>query len=98
MLSTIRIRPSLNQANSEKTNVADEALNTLWTPVDSLILLPQVAVQFADLHDTPARMTEKGVIRGVIPWEDARTVLYWRLRRRILESQLVRELNLFRFY
>ena len=46
-------------------------------------------MQFADLHDTPARMTEKGVIRGVVPWEDARTVLYWRLRRRILESQLV---------
>ena len=53
-------------------------------------------MQFADLHDTPARMTEKGVIRGVVPWEDARTVLYWRLRRRILESQLARELNLFR--
>ena len=50
----------------------------------------QVAVQFADLHDTPARMTEKGVIRGVVPWEDARTILYWRLRRRLLESQLVR--------
>lgn len=53
-----------------------------------------MAVQFADLHDTPARMTEKGVIRGVVPWEDARTFLYWRLRRRILESQLVSEVHL----
>merc|ERR1719245_1599925 len=53
----------------------------------------QVAVQFADLHDTPARMTEKGVIRGVVPWEDARTILYWRLRRRLLESQLVKSLG-----
>jgi acetyl-CoA carboxylase/biotin carboxylase 1 len=53
----------------------------------------QVAVQFADLHDTPTRMLEKGVIRGIIPWEDARTVLYWRLRRRLLESQLIKKLK-----
>ncbi len=53
----------------------------------------QVAVQFADLHDTPTRMVEKGVIRGVVAWEDARTVLYWRLRRRLLESELVKKLR-----
>lgn len=32
----------------------------------------QVAVHFADLHDTPTRMKEKGVIRDIVPWEDAR--------------------------
>ena len=56
----------------------------------------QVAVQFADLHDTPKRMLEKGVIRGIVKWEDARTTLYWRLRRRLLETQLtnkIKELN-----
>jgi cytochrome c551/c552 len=34
-------------------------------------LLPayqQVARQFADMHDTPARMVAKGVLRGVVPW------------------------------
>jgi acetyl-CoA carboxylase / biotin carboxylase 1 len=29
----------------------------------------QVAVQFADLHDTPGRMAAVGVIRRVVPWE-----------------------------
>lgn len=49
----------------------------------------QVAVHFADLHDTPVRMLNKGVIRGMIPWAEARTALYWRLRRRLLETQVI---------
>eukprot|EP00095_Tigriopus_kingsejongensis_P004246 maker-scaffold711_size108467-snap-gene-0.33 protein:Tk04246 transcript:maker-scaffold711_size108467-snap-gene-0.33-mRNA-1 annotation:"hypothetical protein DAPPUDRAFT_222043" len=48
----------------------------------------QVSVQFADLHDTPRRMKDKGVIRDIIPWEDSRTILYWRLRRRLLEAEM----------
>ncbi|XP_012813279.2 acetyl-CoA carboxylase 1 isoform X2 [Xenopus tropicalis] len=52
-------------------------------------LLPiyhQVAVQFADLHDTPGRMQEKGVITDVIEWKTSRTFFYWRLRRLLLEN------------
>ncbi|XP_043924452.1 acetyl-CoA carboxylase 2 [Protopterus annectens] len=52
-------------------------------------LLPiyhQVAVQFADLHDTPGRMHEKGVITDIIEWKNARTFFYWRLRRLLLEE------------
>jgi len=48
----------------------------------------QVAVHFADLHDTPERMQEKGVIQDIVPWKRARTTLYWRLRRRILEDRV----------
>ena len=49
----------------------------------------QVAVHFAELHDTPARMKEKGCLREVVPWAEARRYFYWRLRRRLLEvSQL----------
>ncbi|KAM5238299.1 acetyl-CoA carboxylase 2 isoform 2-T2 [Ctenodactylus gundi] len=58
------------------------------------LLLPiyhQVAVQFADLHDTPGRMLEKGVICDVLEWKTARTFLYWRLRRRLLEDQVKQE-------
>ncbi|OCT94491.1 hypothetical protein XELAEV_18012163mg [Xenopus laevis] len=46
----------------------------------------QVAVQFADLHDTPGRMQEKGVITDVIEWKTSRTFFYWRLRRLLLEN------------
>uniref|UniRef100_A0AAQ4PDY4 acetyl-CoA carboxylase n=1 Tax=Gasterosteus aculeatus aculeatus TaxID=481459 RepID=A0AAQ4PDY4_GASAC len=52
-------------------------------------LLPiyhQVAVQFADLHDTPGRMQEKGVITDILEWKNVRTFFYWRLRRLLLEQ------------
>ncbi|CAL8308411.1 unnamed protein product [Gadus morhua 'NCC'] len=52
-------------------------------------LLPiyhQVAVQFADLHDTPGRMQEKGVITDILEWPTSRQFFYWRLRRLLLED------------
>uniref|UniRef100_A0A4W5QXT1 acetyl-CoA carboxylase n=1 Tax=Hucho hucho TaxID=62062 RepID=A0A4W5QXT1_9TELE len=52
-------------------------------------LLPiyhQVAVQFADLHDTPGRMQEKGVITDILEWRTSRHFFYWRLRRLLLED------------
>nr|XP_055054624.1 acetyl-CoA carboxylase isoform X7 [Misgurnus anguillicaudatus] len=52
-------------------------------------LLPiyhQVAVQFVDLHDTPGRMQEKGVIMDIVNWKNARSFFYWRLRRLLLEE------------
>ncbi|NXT19294.1 ACAC carboxylase, partial [Syrrhaptes paradoxus] len=53
------------------------------------LLLPmyyQVAVCFADLHDTPGRMQEKGVITDILEWKNARSFFYWRLRRLLLEE------------
>ncbi|KAM3938081.1 acetyl-CoA carboxylase 2 isoform 2-T2 [Leptodactylus fuscus] len=58
-------------------------------------LLPiyhQIAVKFADLHDTPGRMQEKGVITDVLEWKEARTFMYWRLRRLLLEEVVKREI------
>eukprot|EP00069_Balaena_mysticetus_P013522 bmy_08281T0 len=58
------------------------------------LLLPiyhQVAVQFADLHDKPSRMLEKGAISDVLDWKTARSFLYWRLRRLLLEDQVKQE-------
>uniref|UniRef100_A0A8C0UZ63 Acetyl-CoA carboxylase beta n=1 Tax=Cyanistes caeruleus TaxID=156563 RepID=A0A8C0UZ63_CYACU len=55
------------------------------------LLLPvyhQVAVRFADLHDTPGRMQEKGVITDILEWKSARSFLYWRLRRLLLEEMV----------
>ncbi|XP_076162670.1 acetyl-CoA carboxylase isoform X2 [Ptiloglossa arizonensis] len=52
----------------------------------------QVAVHFADLHDTPERMLEKNAIHEIIPWRKARKLLYWRLKRRLLEDQIKEEI------
>jgi len=52
----------------------------------------QVAVHFADLHDTPERMLEKGVIREIVPWRKSRSILYWRLKRVLFEQRVKDEL------
>ncbi|KAL0994179.1 hypothetical protein UPYG_G00118810 [Umbra pygmaea] len=59
-------------------------------------LLPiyhQVAVQFADLHDTPGRMQEKGVITDILEWRTSRQFFYWRLRRLLLEDTAKRKIQ-----
>lgn len=58
-------------------------------------LLPiyhQVSVHFADLHDTPERMHEKGAISDIVPWRRSRNILYWRLRRLLLQDRIVSKL------
>ena len=45
----------------------------------------QVAVQFADLHDTPGRMEAVGVIRRAVPWKEVSE------RRRERESMQLSE-------
>ena len=42
----------------------------------------QMAVAFAEMHDTPVRMVAKGVLHGIVPWSEARPFLASRLRRR----------------
>jgi len=49
----------------------------------------QVAVHFADLHDTAGRMQAKGVIRRQVQWAQSRAFFYWRLRRRLCEFEIV---------
>ncbi|KAG5843414.1 hypothetical protein ANANG_G00150700 [Anguilla anguilla] len=59
-------------------------------------LLPiyhQVAVQFADLHDTPGRMQEKGVITDILEWRTSRQFFYWRLRRLLLEDTVMKKIQ-----
>ncbi|XP_022661132.1 acetyl-CoA carboxylase-like isoform X3 [Varroa destructor] len=52
----------------------------------------QVALTFADLHDTPVRMMEKNVIRDIVPWSKSRNVFYWRLRRLLLQDKMKKEI------
>ncbi|KAK6633678.1 hypothetical protein RUM44_004285 [Polyplax serrata] len=60
-----------------------KARETFLTP-----MYHQVAVQFADLHDTPERMHEKGCILDIVPWRYSRKFFYWRLKRLILENEV----------
>ncbi|CAF0807590.1 unnamed protein product [Adineta steineri] len=56
-------------------------------------LLPvyqQAAVMFCDLHDTPGRMLEKGVIREILDWRTSREFFYWRLKRRLHENNTIK--------
>ncbi|KAG5461855.1 MAG: ClpP/crotonase-like domain-containing protein [Olpidium bornovanus] len=58
-------------------------------------LLPvyqQIAVHFADLHDTAGRMHAKGAVLRVLEWRSSRRFFYHRVRRRLLEEQLHREI------
>ena len=41
-----------------------------------------MAVAYAAMHDTPARMLAVGVLRGIVPWRRARAFFVARLRRR----------------
>ena len=53
------------------------------------VLLPvyrQVATAFAQMHDSPVRMVAKRVLRGILPWTQARPFLAARLRRRSVHS------------
>merc|ERR1711988_1912898 len=52
----------------------------------------QIAHEFADLHDRSGRMKSKGVVRDVLSWKSSRAYLYWRVKRRIAEDGLRKEL------
>jgi len=53
----------------------------------------QVALSFADLHDTPVRMLDKGVICDIIPWHRSRYLLFWRMRRLLFEDNVKNEIQ-----
>jgi acetyl-CoA carboxylase/biotin carboxylase 1 len=58
-------------------------------------LLPvyeQISVQFCELHDTPGRMRAVGVIEREVEWREARSFFYWRLRRKLAEFDLRKQL------
>lgn len=53
----------------------------------------QVAVEFADLHDTPGRMKGKNCISDILKWKESRAYLYWRLKRRMAEETVKRKIK-----
>ncbi|XP_017269284.1 acetyl-CoA carboxylase isoform X2 [Kryptolebias marmoratus] len=73
--------PELSQKEGKELEMKLKAREEFLLPI-----YHQVAVQFVDLHDTPGRMQEKGVITDILDWKNARTFFYWRLRRLLLEQ------------
>ncbi|CAC5416437.1 ACACA [Mytilus coruscus] len=79
--------------NLNSPELSEEEIKTLEDKMKKRkdLLLPmyhQVAVVFADLHDTPGRMDEKGVISDVLEWSRSREFFYWHVRRRLLENEV----------
>eukprot|EP00448_Togula_jolla_P028624 CAMPEP_0170621536 /NCGR_PEP_ID=MMETSP0224-20130122/28649_1 /TAXON_ID=285029 /ORGANISM="Togula jolla, Strain CCCM 725" /LENGTH=2149 /DNA_ID=CAMNT_0010947793 /DNA_START=63 /DNA_END=6512 /DNA_ORIENTATION=- len=64
----------------EKIKAREEQLLPLYT---------QIACEFADLHDRTGRMAAKGVIRKPLEWRNSREFFYWRVRRRLLEQEVI---------
>ncbi|CAE8694554.1 unnamed protein product, partial [Polarella glacialis] len=58
-----------------------------------LPLYTSVAVQFADLHDRTGRMKAKGCIREAVEWKNSRRYFFWRVKRRVLQDFMIRELG-----
>jgi acetyl-CoA carboxylase/biotin carboxylase 1 len=53
----------------------------------------QIAISFADLHDTPGRMLHKQVIKDVLEWQSSRKFFYWRLRRLLAQDDMIKQIQ-----
>ena len=78
------------ESDDEKRNITAEIKQR---EKDVMPFYQQVALQFADMHDTPGRMLAKDVIQDKLQWRAARRFFYWRLRRRLREIALTTELK-----
>ena len=91
-----RLDPDMKRLQQQIANMESPETTKNEIKAREEVLAPvyhTVAVHLADLHDTPVRMKEKGVIREIIPWVNARSKLYWRLKRRLLEMRLMKEID-----
>lgn len=74
----------------EARNAAQESLAArekhLWPTYQ------QIALLYSDLHDRAGRMEAKGCAKTE-DWPEARRHFYWRLRRRINESHMIKKLG-----
>jgi len=90
--------PSFTYQNKdgEEEEKGDSSYSSIQAQIQQRerLLLPiysQIAVHFADLHDTPGRMEEVRVIERVVKWQESRSFFYWRLRRKLAEMDLKRQ-------
>ncbi len=70
-----------DQASADSLNSSQEKLAEREKQLTDVY--HQVAVHFADLHDRPQRMLQKGCIRDIVPWAGSRRYFIRRLRERL---------------
>ena len=85
-----RIDPVIRKLRAEGVGVGDLAVRAREAAL--MPIYHQVALAFAQMHDTPERMVQKGVLRGVVPWKEARMFFVGRLKRRVAEGALLRHI------
>nr|PUA88745.1 acetyl-coA carboxylase ACC2 [Toxoplasma gondii TgCATBr9] len=61
---------------------------------DLLPVYKQVAIHFADMHDTATRMKKRDAVHDVVMWEKSRNYFYWRLRRQLILFNLRKEITI----
>ncbi|KAL8514106.1 hypothetical protein ACS0TY_013288 [Phlomoides rotata] len=91
----INLKSRLQEARISGTPLIVEDLqNRIKTREKKLLpLYTQIAIKFAELHDTSLRMAAKGVIKEVVDWSNSRSFFYRRLYRRVVEDELVKNLR-----
>ncbi|KAL7058134.1 hypothetical protein AAHC03_016978 [Spirometra sp. Aus1] len=95
------LQPQQSSGSCNATATTPASSSTLKGLQERLVarqhmLLPiyqQVAHRFADLHDTPGRMTARGLVHGTVDWRSSRAFFFARLSRRLLELEAVRLLR-----
>eukprot|EP01114_Cavostelium_apophysatum_P005452 TRINITY_DN1646_c0_g1_i1.p1 TRINITY_DN1646_c0_g1~~TRINITY_DN1646_c0_g1_i1.p1 ORF type:complete len:2220 (-),score=642.37 TRINITY_DN1646_c0_g1_i1:15-6674(-) len=88
----------LSDDKNTRDNLAKEEAAILKAEVAArerslLPIYEQIAIHFADLHDTPGRMLAKGSTRGTLSWKTSRTYFYNRVKRRMEEEYLYRDMT-----
>uniref|UniRef100_A0A0D6R0K3 Uncharacterized protein n=1 Tax=Araucaria cunninghamii TaxID=56994 RepID=A0A0D6R0K3_ARACU len=90
----ISLKIKLQKAKDGHSRVIEDIQQQIKAREKQLLpVYKQIAIKFAELHDTSIRMAAKGVIEKVIQWEESRFFFYKRLHRRLAESSLIKTLR-----
>ncbi|CAK7347099.1 unnamed protein product [Dovyalis caffra] len=89
----INLKAKLQEARSSAPyGMVDSLQQEIKTREKQLLpVYTQIATKFAELHDSSLRMAAKGVIREVVDWARSRLFFCRRLRRRIAECSLIKD-------
>lgn len=87
-----RLDPVLMQLKSNSNDDIDVQKKIKEREAALMPIYHQIALSFAQMHDTSVRMLSKGVLRGIVPWETSRSFFASRLRRRLAEDALLRHI------
>ncbi|CAG8486585.1 8073_t:CDS:2 [Diversispora eburnea] len=87
------LKKSLDDSTISETQKSEIKLHLEAREQELLPVYSQIALQFAELHDTPGRMKAKNTIRKVLEWKQARRYFYWRVRLRLHEEYIFRKIH-----